>query len=218
VHCASSGQGNAEAYHRIYFEGARLLLSELKPQRLIFTSSTSVYAQNDGGWVDETSPAEPCRETGQILRATEELVLAARGVVLRLGGIYGPQRSVLLRKFLAGEARIEGGGQRYVNQIHRDDAASSIVRLIEGDRSGIFNGVDNEPLAQRELYEWLAHHFQRPVPIEGEIDSTRKRGVTNKRVSNAKLRAVGWEPHYPSFREAVIADPTLAAPALISNE
>ncbi|MEO8352857.1 MAG: NAD-dependent epimerase/dehydratase family protein [Chthoniobacteraceae bacterium] len=210
VHCASSGQGGAEAYRRVYFDGARLLLSELEPRRLLFTSSTSVYAQNDGGWVDETSPAEPLRETGRMLRETEDLVLAAQGTVLRLGGIYGPQRSVLLRKFLRSEARMEGGGLRYVNQIHRDDAARAIVRLVDANQSGVFNGVDNEPLSQRELYEWLAHHFKRPVPIEGDVDPNRKRGVTNKRVRNTKLRAIGWEPRYPSFREAVIADPTLA--------
>ncbi len=211
VHCASSGRGGEEAYRRVYFEGARLILSELEPQRLLFTSSTSVYAQNDGGWVDESSPAEPSRDTGRILRETEEIVLAARGVVVRLGGIYGPRRSVLLRRFLRGEARIEGGGHRYVNQIHRDDAASAIHRLIEDGPTGVFNAVDDEPLSQREIYEWLASHFQRPVPLAGDVDPNRKRGVTNKRVSNARLRGIGWEPRYPSFRDAVMADHTLAA-------
>jgi nucleoside-diphosphate-sugar epimerase len=211
VHCASSSRGGADEYRAVYLDGARNLAAALQPSRLVFTSSTSVYAQCDGSWVTEESPAEPPRETSRLLRETEEFVLGTGGTVARLAGIYGPHRSVLLRRFLSGEAVIEGDGTRYINQIHRDDAASALVRLAEASVGGVFNVADDTPLMQREIYAWLAQHFGRPLPPPGEADPNRKRGITNKRVSNAKLRSFLWLPQFPSFDEAVVADPTLAA-------
>ena len=192
-----------EAYRAAYLEGSRLLLEAFHPRQFIFTSSTSVYAQNDGSLVTEESPAEPQRETGQILRATEELVLQHGGAVARLAGIYGPARSVLLRKFLDGSAVIEGDGSRWINQIHRDDAASALFQIVTQSAAGVFNVADDAPLTQRDLYTRLAAHFQRPLPPEGPVDTDRKRGVTSKRVSNAKLRAPGWKPRFPSFFDAL---------------
>lgn len=157
----------------------------------------------------EESPAIPDRETGLILREAEDLTLQNGGCVARLAGIYGPSRSVLLRRFFTGEAVIEGDGSRFVNQIHRDDAASAIVQLVESAAAGIFNVSDDAPLSQREVYEWLATHFGKPVPPTGPVNTERKRGVTHKRVSNAKLRELGWFPRYPSFRDAVVNDPEL---------
>ncbi len=127
IHCASSGGGGPESYRKVYLESARNLLEELRPTRLIFTSSTSVYAQTDGEWVDEESPADPKHETGRILRETEHLVRQHGGIVARLAGIYGPGRSALLRKLLSGEARLDGDGSRFLNQAHRDDIAAALV-------------------------------------------------------------------------------------------
>ncbi len=206
IHCASSGRGGAEEYRRVYLDGARNLARAFTSARLIFTSSTSVYAQNDGALVTEDSPADPQRDTGRVLREAEQVVIASGGCVARLAGIYGPARSVLLRKFFAGEAVIEGGGSRFVNQIHRDDAASALALLATHGAAGIFNVCDDTPLTQREIYAWLAQHFGRPLPPTGPVDVNRKRGVTNKRVSNAKLHALGWSPRYPSFRDAVERD------------
>ncbi len=211
VHCASSGRGGADAYRAVYLGGARHLLEVLAPQYLLFTSSTSVYAQNDGSWVSEESPAAPDRETGQILRETEELVVAAGGCNARLAGIYGPCRSVLLRKFFTGEAMIEGDGSRWINQVHRDDIATALALLVERRAAGTFNVADDTPLTQRDIYTWLAAHFARPLPPTGPVDTNRKRGVTSKRVSNARLRALGWTPRFPSFRDAVECDPGLLA-------
>jgi nucleoside-diphosphate-sugar epimerase len=209
IHCASSGRGGADVYRTVYLEGARNLLDAFAGARLIFTSSTSVYAQTDGAAVNEDSSAEPPRETGQILRGTEELVLARGGIVARLAGIYGPGRSVLLRKFFSGEAVIEGDGGRFVNQVHRDDIASALRVLIEEGATGIFNVSDDAPMPQREIYAWLAERFARVLPPSGPIDPNRKRGWTSKRVSNAKLRALGWAPQFPSFFEAVERQPEL---------
>jgi nucleoside-diphosphate-sugar epimerase len=209
IHCASSGRGGADAYRSVYLGGARNLVATLAPRLLLFTSSTSVYAQNTGDWVTEESAAEPDRETGRILRETEESVLASGGCVARLAGIYGPGRSVLLKKFFSGEAVIEGDGGRWINQVHRDDIATALALLVARGERGIFNVSDDVPMSQREVYEWLAARFARPLPPSGPVDSHRKRGVTSKRVSNAKLRAFGWLPRYRSFREAVELDPGL---------
>ncbi len=209
IHCASSGRGGADAYRHVYLEGARNLMDALQPRALLFTGSTSVYAQTGGEWVTEESAAEPDRETGRLLRETEELVIARGGCVARLAGIYGPGRSVLLRKFLTGEAVIEGDGSRWINQVHRDDIATALVRLIERNARGIFNVNDDAPMTQRAVYEGLAARLHRPLPPGGPIDPNRKRGWTSKRVSNAKLRALGWAPRYPSFFAAIANDPQL---------
>lgn len=211
IHCASSGRGGAESYQRVYLGGARNLAEILNPKTLLFTGSTSVYAQVGGETVTEESVTEPDRETGRILRETEELVVARGGIVARLAGIYGPGRSVLLKRFFTGEAVIEGDGSRWINQVHRDDIATALFTLVQRQVHGVFNVSDDTPITQRALYEWLAARFDRPVPSSGPIDTNRKRGWTHKRVSNAKLRALGWEPEYPSFFDAVSRDPTLIA-------
>jgi nucleoside-diphosphate-sugar epimerase len=167
----------------------------------------------DGEWVTEESPAEPPRETGQILLETERWVLSLGGSVARLAGIYGPGRSVLLRKFFSREAIIEGDGRRWINQIHRDDAARGLLHLAESHAPGVFNLGDSAPLEQRALYEDLARRFNQPLPPEGPINLDRKRGWTHKQVSNSKLRALGWTPAFPSFLDAVELDPDLVAGA-----
>jgi len=206
IHLASSGRGGAEQYRAVYLGGAKALAEVIQPRALVFTSSTSVYAQTDGSWVSEESEANPDRETGQILRETEEFVMGCGGIVARLAGIYGPGRSVLLRKFLAREAVIEGDGLKWLNQIHREDIASGLLHLVTLRAGGIFNLSDDQPLRQREVYEFLAERFKRELPPSGAIDLNRKRGWTNKRVSNAKLRLSGWVARYSSFFEAVERD------------
>ncbi|HEV7402020.1 MAG TPA: SDR family oxidoreductase [Chthoniobacteraceae bacterium] len=213
VHCASSGKGGPEAYQRVYLEGCAHLLEQLAPRQIIFTSSTSVYAQVGGEPVTEESLAEPAAETGRLLRETEELVLAHGGTALRLAALYGPGRSVLLRKFFSGEAVIEGDGARWINQIHRDDAVEACVQVIERGATGIYNVSDDRPLQQAAVYEFLARHFERPLPPAGEVNLNKKRGFSNKRVANEKLRALGWRPKYATFFEAVESDPGIAAAA-----
>lgn len=202
VHCAASGRGGAEAYQRVYVEGCRNLVEKFPGTPLLFTSSTSVYAQTDGSVVTEESPAIPDRDTGNLLLAAEQITLAAGGTVARLAGIYGPHRSVILKKFLSGEAVIEEDGRRFLNQIHRDDAARAISHIVTDSITGIFNVSDSTPLTQLGCYEKLAEIFSRPLPPTGPRDLNRKRGWTHKQVSNAKLRATAWEPRFPSFLDA----------------
>lgn len=203
IQCASSGGGEAEEFRRVYLEGARNLLHAFPNASLLLTSSTSVYAQKDGESVDETSPANPAHERGQILREAEELVLAHNGIVARLGGVYGPRRSFFLRKLLAGEALSDEGGDRFINQAHRDDIVSALFLLAERRADcgrQIYNVVGDQPIRARDAYQWLSTRLQRPLPAAtGKVVSGRKRGDSNKRVSNEKLRALGWEPRYPDF-------------------
>lgn len=206
VHCAASGRGGEDAYRRVYLEGCRNLVRRFPEANLVFTSSSSVYAQQDGELVTEQSPAVPDRATGEILLEAEKAILGAGGVVARLAGIYGPGRSVLLRKFLEGEAVIEEDGRRHINQIHRDDAARAILHLLELEpfpAGQIFNVADTVTLTQLEVYQGLAEIFGKDLPPSGPRDLNRKRGWTHKRVSNAKLRTTGWEPDYPGFLDAV---------------
>lgn len=200
VDCVSSGHGDAGTYRSVYLEGAASLIEAVRPDRFIFTSSTSVYAQIDGSVVTEESPTEPDRETSRILLATEKLVLAAGGHVARLAGIYGPGRWALVEKFLEGRAVIDEDGSRFINQIHRDDAAAAVVFLLAGNAPpGIYNVADDRPVTQNEAYAALAAQFKRPLPPSGLADTGRKRGWTSKRVSNAKLRSLGWTPRFASF-------------------
>jgi nucleoside-diphosphate-sugar epimerase len=205
VHCASTRGGDANAYRRIYFDGAHNLLDHFGKARLLFISSTSVYAQTGGDWVTEESAAEPQHETGKILRESEHLVLDNGGIVVRLGGLYGPGRSAILRKFLNDEATIDPESDRFVNQVHRDDAAAAVQFLLRRGESGgqIYNLVDNQPTLLSECYRWLATRLNRSLPAIAKSMSKRKRGDSNKRVSNAKLRSLGWGPRYPTFADGM---------------
>lgn len=204
VHCAGPDRAVPHAYRSVYVDGLLNSLAAVEPRHVLVTGSTSVYAQVDGNWVDETSETKPDRETGRILLEAEGIARAAGGLVARLSGLYGPGRSVILQKFLSGRAVIEGDGRRWVNQIHRDDAARAVVHLLtKPARPGIYNVCDSQPATQSEVYMWLADYFQRPLPGKGERDLNRKRGWTNKRVSNAKLRGTGWRPAFPAYRDAI---------------
>jgi nucleoside-diphosphate-sugar epimerase len=208
VHCASTRGGDVDLYRQVYLNGARHLLDRFVGSTIVFTSSTSVYGQNNGAWVTEESPTESARETGRILLEAEKLVLSGGGTVVRLAGIYGPGRSALLAAFLAGEAILDPGNDRFINQVHRDDIAAALFLLsnrasARAVEQQIYNVVDDQPILQSECYRWLAKKLNRPPPAIGKSTSKRKRGYTNKRVSNAKLRSLGWAPEYGNFAEAM---------------
>lgn len=204
VYCVSTKGGDEAAYRELYLEGLRNSQEVFWPRRLIFVSSTSVYGQTDGSAVHEEAPTEPARETGKVLLEAEKYALDQHGSVARLAGIYGPKHSIYFERFLNGEAEIEGDGERWINQIYRDDAAAALVHLAHGEMEpGIYNVCDDTPATQRQVYQWLAEFFDRPIPPKGEADPNKKRGLTNKRISNKKLKETGWRPEFPSFKEAL---------------
>ena len=213
VNCTASGGGGADDYRKIYLEGNRNLIAWLAGspvKKFVYTSSTSVYAQNDGSVVTEHSATEPDAPTSQVLVETEKILLSAvaeqkfPAVILRVAGIYGPGRGHSFKAFLRGDARIEGDGDRWLNMIHRDDLIGVIITALRDANVGeAFNVADDEPVSQLKFYEWLAVELNKPMPpkVSADAEVWRRRGVTNKRVSNAKLRAaLGYEFQFPDFR------------------
>jgi nucleoside-diphosphate-sugar epimerase len=205
IHCASSRRGNAADYEAVFFGGSQNLLGNFDCGRFIFAGSTSVYAQTDGSWVDELSEANPKRETGQVLRKTEDLVVATGGIVARLAGLYGPGRCIPLRKLIDGEAIIEGDGMRVMNLLHQSDAAAALKFLADAGTPGIFNVVDDFPVRQVDWYRYVCQALRKPLPPAAQPDLSRKRGWTSKCVSNRKLRRLGWEPLYKTFKQGLQA-------------
>ena len=225
VNCSASGGGSADDYRKVYLDGNRNLLAWLADsavKKFVYTSSTSVYAQNDGSVVTETSLVAPEADTAKVLVETEKLLLAATlplipssphqfpAVILRVAGIYGPGRGYAFKQFLRGEARIEGDGSRVLNMIHRDDLIGIIIAALErGEAGQIYNAADNEPVSQRKFYDWLATELKQPLPpqVAPDAEVWRKRGVTNKRVSNAKLQAeLKYKFQFPDFRAGYAAE------------
>jgi nucleoside-diphosphate-sugar epimerase len=218
VHCASSSKrGNEDRitrYRAVYLEACRNMIRVFSPARLVFASSSSVYGQTDGTVVDESSSAEPSAETGKILLEAEQVVLAYGGLVARLAGIYGPGRSYLLKRYIEGSARIDGESPdapgRWINQVHRDDAASALAHLVRmSEGPGIYNVCDETPLSQRACYNQFNERFGLGIPEVLPPETGRLRGWSNKRVSGASLRASGWHPRYPSYFDALDHDPEL---------
>jgi nucleoside-diphosphate-sugar epimerase len=212
IQSVSSRGGDEEQYRRLYLNGARNLNAAFPDATILLTSSTSVYAQTDGRVVNEESVAEPAHANGKILRETEEVVGASGGIVLRLGGIHGPGRSAIVTKFLRGE----GSGrdpERFINHVHRDDIVSALLLLAQRRHEfagEIFNVVGDQPIKAIEAYEWLAPRLRKPVPTATANAGPSKRGESNKRVSNDKLRALGWTPRFPTF-EAAMSESILAS-------
>jgi nucleoside-diphosphate-sugar epimerase len=212
INCVSSAGGSADEYRRVYLEGTNNVLKWLAPsppQRYVYTSSTSVYGQTDGSLVDEASPVQPVAETAKILLETEQLLLnveeSVNAIILRMAGIYGPNRGYWLRQYLNGQARIEGDGQRWLNMVHRDDVVGAIATALQrGTPREIYNVVDDQPVTQLALYQWLSAKTDRALPPtrQDPVGGHRKRGLTNKRVSNRKLnQSLGYKFKYPTFKE-----------------
>lgn len=218
VHCVAAG-GDAGNYRQIYLEGARRLvewLSPSPPKKFVYTGSTSVYGQADGSQVKESSPAEPQAETAKVLVETENILIEAfqkrkfPSVILRVAGIYGPGRGHRFKQFLKNEARIEGNGSNVLNMIHRDDVAGCIIAALKSARPGeIYNAVDDEPVSVKNFFEWLGATVGKypPPSVPENADEEHKRGATNKRVSNRKIKMeLGYQFKYPNFRKGYTAE------------
>ncbi len=217
VYTVAASGFNDSAYRRVYVDGLSHLLTVLDrgqclPRRLVYVSSTSVYAQSDGSVVDEDSPTEPEGFGGRRLLEGEALALGsaiAERTVIRFGGIYGPGRTRLLDSVRRGAAICYDGPSNsdlpiWTNRIHIEDCARVVVHLAEiANPAEIYLGVDNEPSLDGEVKRWLAEQLGvEPPPTSTEPPSpTSRRMRSNKRCSNARLRASGFTPRYPTFRE-----------------
>jgi len=208
VYCPSTGGGGVAAYQQIHEVGLKNCLEWLSEEaRLFYTSSTSVYGQTKGELVDEASETAPASASARELVHAEQRVCAMGQTVLRLGGIYGPERGVLLKRLLSGDALIPEQSPKWLNLIYRADIVTAIRHGMAGhlDAGAVYNVIDNEPASYQEIYAWLCERLQLPLPATGTPDYFGKRGMTNKRVANQKLRETGWQPQYSTFREGYAA-------------
>jgi nucleoside-diphosphate-sugar epimerase len=219
VNCVSSTKGGVEEYRQVYLEGTRNLIGWLSAtplKKFVYTSSTSVYGQDDGSAVKETSPTEPASETSRVLVETEKVLQEAAekkqfpAVILRVAGIYGPERGHLFRQYLINQAKITGQGERLINMIQRDDLVAVIIAALKSGRPGeVYNAVDDEPVAQIHFFRWLSETLGKEMPpfIPEAEAGGRKRGLTNKRVQNRKLRMeLGCQIRYSNFRLGYTAE------------
>jgi nucleoside-diphosphate-sugar epimerase len=199
-------------YRRAYAEGLRGLMGALQRQRqrprLLFASSTSVYQQDDGDWVDESSEAAPDHWSGKRILEGERIALEAlpSTTVIRFGGIYGPRRTRLIDSVRSGRAVYRAKPPQYTNRIHRDDCAGALRHLMTlGNPESIYLAVDNEPVDERALLLWLAGVMGSPEPRAAEKAEIAKRPRGNKRCRNARLVRSGYRFRYPTFREGYAA-------------
>jgi len=195
-------------------DGLRAVLDAISPEvrRVILISSTGVYAENEGGWVDEHSPAQPLRESGRVLLAAEEALAEHRfgdlAITLRLAGIYGPGRLPRRTELVAGEPLPIAAGQQ-VNLIHVDDAAAAILAAeTRASPPRTYVVADGNPVERREYFAELARQLNLPPPsfrdpLPGEATSRRS---GNKRANNARmLGELQVTLAYPTFREGLAA-------------
>lgn len=212
VYTAAADAFDEGAYRRAYVDGVRHVVAALGAcgaplDRLVFASSTAVYGQSAGEWVDETSPTEPAGFSGRVLLDGEAAARAAGGevVIVRLAGIYGPGRERLIETVRAGRATIRPDGPEWTNRIHRDDAAGALAHLTtRAGAGGVWIAVDDEPADRATVLRWLAARLGAPPPsVAPPPPADRPR--TNKRCRNAKLVASGYRFRHPTFREGYAA-------------
>jgi nucleoside-diphosphate-sugar epimerase len=176
----------------------------LKPRLVIFVSSTAVYGQLDGSWVNESSPTEPEGFSGKRLLEAEAIIQnsAYPNTIVRFSGIYGPNRNRLIEQVKQKRA---SASTHFTNRIHADDCARSLAHLIESDRKGeklqpIYLATDSAPAPMLEVVTWLAE--QMGVKEFLSEAATNERG--NKRCSNQRLLDSGFVFRYPSYRDGYI--------------
>lgn len=199
----------------VYVDGLRAVLAALPAEtgKVIYVSSTGVYSQNDGQWVDESSPCEPTRAGGQACLEAEQLLaahpLGQRAVVLRMAGLYGPGRIPNLEALRRGEP-IAAPQHGFLNLIHIDDAASVVLAAeAQAKPPRLYLVSDGHPVVRRQYYEEVARlaaapppHFE--PPRVGEPVTAR--ALSDKRIKNERLvRELQVEIKYQSYREGLAA-------------
>ncbi|MFA7555167.1 MAG: SDR family oxidoreductase [Spongiibacteraceae bacterium] len=202
------GQFTDEAYQTVYVNGlANVLAAVEQPQQIkrwLYVSSTSVYAQSEGEWVDENSPVEPTGFSGKRLLEAEQLLVDG-GVafsVVRFAGIYGPGRNRVIEQVKAG-AGCAQSPPLYTNRIHRNDCVGFLAHLISMDQQGLalenyYIGVDSEPVAMFDVKQWLAQQLGIELPA---LSATTENRRSSKRCSNQRLLSTGYQLLYPSYQQ-----------------
>ncbi len=195
--------GYTEADYRVcYYDTCKALLSlwaehHNAPNKILFVSSTSVYPQENGEIIDETSFSEPSSPTAKVLRETEALFLASglQTSIIRFSGIYGPGRDYLLRQVKKGL----GGTDQYTNRIHVEDCCGVICHLIVQERlEDIYLATDDCPVSSKDIREWLAEKLGMDSDSLTAPEKLGRGG--SKRCSNHRLKSAGYEFKYPDYK------------------
>ncbi len=205
-------RSSGRTMREVYVEGLRNVLDhhERWSGRWVYASSTGVYGQSQGEWVDEDSPTEPSSVSGQVCLDAEQLALSTQGsaaTILRFSGLYGPGRLLRKGSLLGGEP-IVGNPNAYLNLIHVDDAALASIRALDHGKPGrLYLVSDDRPVPRREFYELLAHELGAPrprfVPLSPESHGTG-RDTSNRRVCNQRIKSeLGVFPRFPDITTGV---------------
>ena len=202
VSAAPSGSQEASEvdYEATYLTTAKNLAKGLKQTpnltQIVYLSSCSIYGDRQGSWVDETSSASPLEHKSQVIYESENIILQAANehqkvCILRLGGIYGPDRE-LVNMFgdLAGMT-IPGKGDRFINWVHRDDIIGAIDFIRCNELEGIYNLVDDSQMTVKEQVKLVCDRYNLP-PVNWDSSklSNRRKSL---QVSNEKIKAAGYE-------------------------
>lgn len=204
VFMPTPAQRTPDAYQAIYVQGWINLWAALDnpPKRSLIVSSTSVYAQSDGEWVDENSASIPVSFNGRLLLEMETRARAAskNTIIARLSGIYGPGRERLVDLAVSGQA-VQGSPPLYTNRTHRDDAAAALAHLLVlEDPADLYLVTDDLPVAKYEVVSWLAGQMGYPPPELISDAGADKNTVSGKRISNQRLRDSGLHLKFPDYQ------------------
>jgi nucleoside-diphosphate-sugar epimerase len=215
LHAVGFDRSAAASKREVYVDGLSNVLDRMagKCGRFIHISSTSVYGQQDGEWVDEDSATEAETESGDICRAAENLVLdrfgsdevSARGIVLRLSGIYGPDRLLSRIDSLKNAQPLPGPKDGWLNLIHVDDAAQVVTTCANCELpAAIYLVSDDRPVPRADYYRLLAKLVGAPEPIFDSVAVARHSCGINKRCRNRRLREeLGVSLSYPDIESGL---------------
>jgi nucleoside-diphosphate-sugar epimerase len=209
VYACAAKNSSEEAYRDAYVTGLWNLLTALEQEqqqikRLVYVSSTGVYHQNDGEWVDETSPARTDRPTGKILLEAEQVLAMSvvPSTVVRFSGIYGPGRTRMIDMVASGEARLHEGASRVLNHIHVEDCAGILRHILRLDApADLYLGTDSEPVDRNEALRWIADQLRVPAPPTEPAENAPTSRGGNRRYSNKRILESGYKFRYPTYRE-----------------
>ena len=211
VYCAAAGERSEIRYRQTYVVGLKNLLDKLDQQLnkkplIVFVSSTAVYAQNRGEWVDENSETKPKSFSGQILLEAEKLLAESgyRYSVVRLGGIYGLGRAHFINQVKNGEVTVSEQYPQYTNRIHCEDCAGVLHHIMQLEMPDTrYVAVDNAPVSRGEVADWMA--LQLAIEKPPRIELEKKAVAQNKRCKNTRLIQSGYRFQFPTYREGYAA-------------
>ena len=198
----------------VYVDGLSNVLQQVRAscERFLYVSSTSVYGQDSGELVDESSPTTPTEENGCICCDAEAVVrqLKEDAIILRLAGIYGPGRLLARVEQLRSGERLTGNPEAWLNLIHVDDAARTVLAAeTRGVLGATYLVCDDQPLHRREYYAALAEKVGAPRPQFEELAADAPdRQRLNKRCVNRRLREdLRVELQFPTVIDGLRAIP-----------